>query len=53
MSDLENRIFNSIKNLQYTLDMLMKSLFLLIILTKSTCYKTPSKKIKFLPLLMN
>ena len=53
MSDLENRIFNSIKNLQYTKDMLMISLFLLIILTKSTYYKTPSKTIQFLKLLMN
>ena len=53
MSDLENRIFNSIKNLQYTYDMLMISLFLLIILTKSTYYKTLSKTIQFLTSLMN
>ena len=53
MFDLENRIFNSIKYLQYTYDMLMISLFLLIIFTKSTYYKTPSKKIQFLTLLMN
>ena len=33
--------------------MLMISLFLLIILTKSTYYKTPSKKFQFSTLLMN
>ena len=48
MSDLENKILNSIKNLQYTKDMLKIYLFLLIILTKSTYYETPSKKIQFL-----
>ena len=35
----------ALKNLQYTSDMLMIYLFLLIILTKSTYYKTPSKKL--------
>ena len=50
MSDLENRIFNGTKKppiyLRYV------DVFLLIILTKSTYYKTPSKTIQSLTLLM-
>ena len=49
MSNQENKIFNCIKKkFQYIEDMLMISLFFLIILTESTYYKTPSKKDSFL-----
>ena len=44
MSELENEISKSIKNIHYTKDMLMVYLSLLMTLTKPTYCKTPSKK---------
>ena len=53
MSDLENRIFNSIKKPPIYLRYVDDILILTNNINEITYYKTPSKTIQFLTLLMN